>query len=149
MGTKFKITMNVSVSSFRFIWIPMLWVYGPYVFFNDFSGPSLDVRIWRLTSLYGRIWRLVLKWVKTTVNNNCTHSVLSKQNCIRWFQMRWSDIFVKWRLNKWRLFLSMCFQRVWQKYYETKQNWMITQENTKHFYNVCTTSANVIKMFRV
>ena len=28
----FEIILNVLVSSFRFIWIPMLWVYGHYTF---------------------------------------------------------------------------------------------------------------------
>ena len=28
---QFKITINILVSSFRFIWIPMLWVYGHYL----------------------------------------------------------------------------------------------------------------------
>ena len=39
---------NVLVSSFRFIWIPMLWLYG-HCISNSFSaGSTLDVRIWRL-----------------------------------------------------------------------------------------------------
>ena len=34
---QFEIT-NVLVSSFRFIWIPMLWVYGYYKYFNSYSA---------------------------------------------------------------------------------------------------------------
>ena len=35
--------------SFRFIWIPMLWVYVYYAYFEFFqSGDRLDFRIWRL-----------------------------------------------------------------------------------------------------
>ena len=33
-----KIIINVLVSYFRFIWIPMLWVYGRYICFNSFSA---------------------------------------------------------------------------------------------------------------
>ena len=32
---QFEIIINVLVSSFRFIWIPMLWVYGHYKYFNS------------------------------------------------------------------------------------------------------------------
>ena len=45
---QFEIIITVLVSSFRFIWIPMLWVYGHYtrnIFYsysagNDFSRQS-------------------------------------------------------------------------------------------------------------
>ena len=46
----FEIIINVLVSSFRFIWIPMFWVcYKLYIFclFFLFRGPSLYVKIWR------------------------------------------------------------------------------------------------------
>ena len=36
----FEIIINVLVSSFRFIWIPMLWVYGHYIYLNSFRGSS-------------------------------------------------------------------------------------------------------------
>ena len=48
-----EIILNVSVSPFCFIWIPMLWVYGHYNVFNSFSAvivfrrqnlTSIDVR---------------------------------------------------------------------------------------------------------
>ena len=49
---KFEIIINVLVSSFRFIWIPMLWVYGHYIFlFLPVRGPTLDVKIWRLCQI--------------------------------------------------------------------------------------------------
>ena len=35
---QFEITLNVLVSSFRFIWIPMIWVYDQYKYFEYFSG---------------------------------------------------------------------------------------------------------------
>ena len=48
---KFEIIMIVFASSFRFIWIPMLWVYNQYKYFYYFSaGSSLYIRIWRLQS---------------------------------------------------------------------------------------------------
>ena len=38
-----------SFSSFCFIWIPMVWVYGHYKYFTlSLRRPTLDVRIWRL-----------------------------------------------------------------------------------------------------
>ena len=49
----------LSYSSFRFSWIPMLWVYGHYMFYSFSSGidlgghnlTSIDVRFWRLKSV--------------------------------------------------------------------------------------------------
>ena len=52
--------INVFISSFRFLWIPMLWVYGHYKYVNSHSAESdfsrqylthTDVRFWRLTLL--------------------------------------------------------------------------------------------------
>ena len=44
---KFEIAINVLVSSFCLIWIPMLWVYGQYKCFNSVSvGTVFIVRIW-------------------------------------------------------------------------------------------------------
>ena len=57
---QFEIIINVSVSSFRFIWIPMLWVYGHYKYFNSYTAwidfgrqnlTSTDVRFWRIKSI--------------------------------------------------------------------------------------------------
>ena len=46
---QFEVSINVSVSSYRFIWIPMLWDYGHYKYFTfSVRGSSLDVGIWRL-----------------------------------------------------------------------------------------------------
>ena len=54
---QFEIIINVSVSSFWFIWIPMLWVYGHYkylysysagIYFSRHNLTSTDVRLWRL-----------------------------------------------------------------------------------------------------
>ena len=46
---QFEIIINVLVSSFCLIWIPMLRVYGNYKYFTSSTrGPSIDVRIWRL-----------------------------------------------------------------------------------------------------
>ena len=60
-GDQFEIIINVLVSSFRFIWIPMLWVYGHYKYITlisvsiDFKRQNLtstDVRFWRLKSIH-------------------------------------------------------------------------------------------------
>ena len=45
------IIIHVVVSSFRFIWILMLWVYGQYKYFTlSVRGSISDVRFWRLKS---------------------------------------------------------------------------------------------------
>ena len=36
--------MIVLVGSFRFIWIPMLWVYRHYKYLNSFSAGSVFIR---------------------------------------------------------------------------------------------------------
>ena len=36
--SQFEIIINVLASSFRFIWIPMLWVYGHYEYFYSYSA---------------------------------------------------------------------------------------------------------------
>ena len=56
----FHLIINVLVSYFRFIWIPMLRVYGYYKYFHYFSTgivfsrqnlTSTDVRFWRQKSI--------------------------------------------------------------------------------------------------
>ena len=57
---QFEIIINVLVSAFWFIWMPMSWVYGYYKHIYscsagiDFSRQNLtstDVRFWRLNSI--------------------------------------------------------------------------------------------------
>ena len=46
---QFEVMINVLVSSFRFIWIHKVWVYGCCnVFILSVRWLTLDVRIWRL-----------------------------------------------------------------------------------------------------
>ena len=49
---QFEIIINILVRSFRFIWIPLLWVYGQYKYFTlsacSARESALDIRIWRL-----------------------------------------------------------------------------------------------------
>ena len=49
---QFEISKNVLVSSFRFVWIPMLWVYGHCKYFYSYSA-RIDFRRQnrRLTSI--------------------------------------------------------------------------------------------------
>ena len=53
---QFELKINVLVGSFRFIWIPMLWVYGHYKYFTLSVWDRLQmsesdvVRFWRLKS---------------------------------------------------------------------------------------------------
>ena len=37
----FEIILDVSVRTFRFICIPILWVYGHYTYFNSFSAGTV------------------------------------------------------------------------------------------------------------
>ena len=46
---QFEIIITVLVSSFRFIWIPMLWVYGHYKYFHSYSA-GIDFSRQNLTS---------------------------------------------------------------------------------------------------
>ena len=46
---QFGIIINVLVGSFRFIWIPMLWVYTHYKYGNSYSA-GIDFRRQNLTS---------------------------------------------------------------------------------------------------
>ena len=49
---KFEIIINVLAISLRMIWIPMLWVYGNYKYFDtSVSGLSLDIRFWRIKAV--------------------------------------------------------------------------------------------------
>ena len=54
---QFEIIINVLVSTFWFIWIPMLWVYGRYKYFYSHSAGS-DFRHQNMTSTDVRFWRL-------------------------------------------------------------------------------------------
>ena len=47
--------INVLVSSFRFIWIPMLWVNGRLKYFNSFSVGTIFIRQ-NVTSTGVRFW---------------------------------------------------------------------------------------------
>ena len=55
---KFEIIIKVLFSSFCFIWIPMLWVYGHYKYFNSYSAAIVFTRQ-NLTSVdVRRFWRI-------------------------------------------------------------------------------------------
>ena len=54
---QFEIIINVLVFSFLFIWIPMLWVYGHYKYFNSFSAGTIFIRQ-NLTSTDVWFWRI-------------------------------------------------------------------------------------------
>ena len=54
---QFEIIINVLVSSFHFIWIPMLWVYGHYNGCYCLSA-AIDFRRQNLTFKVVRFWRL-------------------------------------------------------------------------------------------
>ena len=64
MGIKvffqFETIMMVLVSSFRFIWIPLSWVYDHNKYFNSYSA-GIDFSRQNLTSREVRFWRLKSK----------------------------------------------------------------------------------------
>ena len=72
----FKIIINVLVGSFRFIWIPMLWVYDHNKYLNYFRAgtvfirqilTSVDVRFWRIkTSLLKGLNIILIFWFMNT-----------------------------------------------------------------------------------
>ena len=55
---KFENIINVRVISFRFTWIPMLWVHGHYVYFYFYGAGGVDFRRQNLTSTDVRFWGL-------------------------------------------------------------------------------------------
>ena len=94
---QFEIIINVLFSSFCFIWIPMLWMYGHCQFFNSFSGEIVfrrqiltftDVRIWRLKTVPAL---LTLSSLSLPLSSSSTTSreLLSQfSTCSGW---RWLD----------------------------------------------------------
>ena len=82
-----KNIINVLVSSFRFIWIPMLWVYDHWKYFDFFSAGIVFIRQ-NLTSIDVRFWRIktvpVLKGLKPnwTPTTNTVHNQQSSHLCI-------------------------------------------------------------------
>ena len=54
---QFEIVKNALVNYFRFIWIPMLWVYVHYKYFHSYSA-GIDFRRQNLTSQDVRFWYL-------------------------------------------------------------------------------------------
>ena len=56
---QFKIILNVLAISSRFIWLPLLWVYVHYKYFNSLilivfirqNLTSTDVRFWRIKTV--------------------------------------------------------------------------------------------------
>ena len=81
-----NLTINVLVSSFRFIWIPLLWVHNHYKYFTvsvwrstlDFRSTSesdvYDVRFWRLKTVPA------LKGLKPGPRCSGQHYRLSRQS---------------------------------------------------------------------
>ena len=83
---QFEIVRYFLVSSFCFTWIPMLWVYGHYIYFYSYSAginfrrqnlTTTDVRFWRLKSVPALekwnesgfrppLWTYRLNWAKRT-----------------------------------------------------------------------------------
>ena len=54
---QYRIIINISVSSFCFIWIPILWVYGHWKYFNSFGAGTVFIRQ-NMTSTDVRFWRI-------------------------------------------------------------------------------------------
>ena len=78
---QFKIIINVLASSSRFIWMPLLWVYGHYqylIFFNArtvFKRQNLtstDVRFWRVKAVPAlKVCWFIVRDTDTTLLQHC------------------------------------------------------------------------------
>ena len=90
----FEIAINILVSSFRFISIPTLWVYGHYTFLIiSVRRPSVDVKIGRLClKTFPTLKGLMI----TTIPANTKHSF-----CITYVQIRPNVFHVSPTLYKW------------------------------------------------
>ena len=75
---KFEILINVLVIYFRFIWIPMLWVYGHYKYFYSYSA-VIDFRRHNLTSVDVRFWRLKSIWRLKSKSDVCRRQILTSK----------------------------------------------------------------------
>ena len=75
---QFEIIKNGVDSSFLFIWIPMLWVYGHYKYFNFFSAWTAFKRH-NLTSADIRFWRVkTVPALKGYQQYSCSHDLWEK-----------------------------------------------------------------------
>ena len=63
---QFEIVINVLVSSFWFIWIPVSWVYGQCKYLHSYSAgiEFMDVKILKLWVAVARHNLVGEKWVK-------------------------------------------------------------------------------------
>ena len=94
----FEIIINVLVSSFCFIWIPMLWVCGHYEYFKSFSAgivfrrqnlTSVDVRFWRLKTvpeLKGLNKTVKIKQLFLTITNIVLETTEHQKNNEHWIE---------------------------------------------------------------
>ena len=71
---KFKIIIRIVVSSFCFIWIPMLWVHGHYKYFISF-GAGNDFRRQSITSTLYRRQILTINVDPRTVRANLSNEI--------------------------------------------------------------------------
>ena len=95
---QFEIIINVLVSSFGFIWIPILRVYCHFTL--SARGPTLDVRFWRLKTVlalkglneYYNFKSLILHWKSISISNfwfhiknsNIYHSLEGVDTQLQW-----------------------------------------------------------------
>ena len=134
---QFEIIIKILLSSLLFIWIPMLWVYGHYKYFNSVSVGNVFIRQ-NLTSTDVRFWRLktvpVMKglmleqhqtriastsricWVLTSIWSSsirilrwgcCVHCGMSIRT-LRWECCVHAATFVVWRRRRLNLIMFIC-----------------------------------------
>ena len=104
---QFKIITNGLVSSFTFIWIPMLWVYDHFFIFST----PLYVRIWRLQTSDSDVSRRSPSWKAYSFNLTkiYTHMKLclaTATHNLKWVKIThnylfnwWPNIYKYWCLN--------------------------------------------------
>ena len=97
---QFEIIINVLVRSFRFIWIPMLWVYGheKYVYSHsagiDFSRQNLTSTFWRLKSIRRQILTTKVHLRTVRVNQCCYNAGLPSETLAQHYKS--TDSTARW-----------------------------------------------------
>ena len=92
---QYEIIINVLVMSFRFIWIPMLWVYGHYTYFTlAVRGSTLDIyrRLILTSKINPRAVRVKASITKVVTVNNGFLTIFKSNLTSYIFVNRWKKI---------------------------------------------------------
>ena len=127
---KFEIIINVLVSSFCFIWIPMLLVYGHYTYFNSLSMgivfihqnlTSTDVRLWRFYQFWRHDGRVnEMKWMgfQATFVHMYDLNWASRTSWGWWYDTALQTQTSYWIFTSERGINTFCFFETWKPEFE-------------------------------